>query len=164
MSRAKRLALIAAVVIAAAVAFIVLRPGDETEPTAVQTTESETGTQPAATTGTGAGSTSSETSSGPTTTETTPAPAPAPEVQRIRVRAGAPVGGVAEIQVRKGTPVRFVVVSDATEEVHVHGYDRSNPVAPGSPARFNFPATIEGVFEIELEHAGVEIARLVVTP
>ena len=48
-------------------------------------------------------------------------------------------------------------------------WDVEQDAAPGKPARFSFPATIEGVFEIEsheAEHAGKDalIARLVVEP
>jgi non-ribosomal peptide synthetase component F len=53
---------------------------------------------------------------------------------------------------------------DTTEEVHVHGYDVFADLAPGEPARLSFDASIEGVFEIELEHAHVQIAELTVEP
>ena len=56
---------------------------------------------------------------------------------------------------------------EITDDIHVHGYDLERSVAPGAPARFVFPADIEGVFEIEsheAEHHGQDalIARLVV--
>ncbi len=37
-------------------------------------------------------------------------------------------------------------------------------VAPGRPARFSFPAGLEGVFEIELEDVGLQVAELRVRP
>ena len=45
--------------------------------------------------------------------------------------------------------MRIVVSSDAADEIHLHGYDIEKNAAPGTPARFNFKANIEGVFEIE---------------
>jgi hypothetical protein len=58
----------------------------------------------------------------------------------------------------------IVVRSDVADEVHLHGYDISRDVAPGKPAQFKFNASIEGIFEIELEHRAVEIATLTVNP
>ena len=65
--------------------------------------------------------------------------------------------------------MRFVVISDAADDIHLHGYDIEKKVAPGQPARFRVKADLEGVFEIEshiAEDAGREplIARLVVEP
>ena len=66
--------------------------------------------------------------------------------------------------VRKPQRVELVVHSDVADEVHVHGYDLMRDVAPGSPARIGFAATIPGRFEIELEGRGVQIAELTVNP
>ena len=82
----------------------------------------------------------------------------------IRVSADKPVGGVQKLAVRKGERVRFSVSSDGPEEVHVHGYDLTAPVGPTTPARFDFAAEIEGIFEVELEGAGVPILSLTVNP
>ena len=38
------------------------------------------------------------------------------------------------------------------------------PLKAGGRVRFSFDATIEGIFEIELEHAGTQIGKLVVEP
>jgi len=62
-----------------------------------------------------------------------------------------------------------VVISDAPDDIHLHGYDIEKETAPGKPARFRIEADLEGVFEIEshvAEDAGREplIARLVVEP
>ncbi len=43
------------------------------------------------------------------------------------------------------------VTSDVADEVHVHGYDRTVPVAAGQTAEVTFVASIPGVFEVELE-------------
>jgi hypothetical protein len=52
------------------------------------------------------------------------------------------------------------------EEVHVHGYEIEKP-AEHSPVRLSFPATLDGVFEIELhklDHTEAPIAELHVNP
>jgi hypothetical protein len=87
-----------------------------------------------------------------------------PEVARIVVRNGQPVGGVQELEVAKGEDIRFVVESDVAEEVHLHGYDVAKDVEAGGEVSFDVPATIEGVFEVELEHSVVPLAEITVTP
>jgi len=82
----------------------------------------------------------------------------------IRVKGGAPVGGIKELSAKKGDTVRFEVVADVSEEVHTHGYDILENVAPGKPAVFDFPAKLEGVFEIELEQSATQIGKLTVSP
>jgi hypothetical protein len=82
----------------------------------------------------------------------------------IVVRGGSPVGGVKKLEFKSGERVRFAVRSDVGDEVHVHGYDRSSVVQAGGQVRFDFKANLEGVFEIELERRGVQIAELRVEP
>jgi len=48
--------------------------------------------------------------------------------------------------------------------VHLHGYDVEKPVGPQQPARYDLPATINGVFVIELEDAREQIGQLTVDP
>jgi heme/copper-type cytochrome/quinol oxidase subunit 2 len=63
--------------------------------------------------------------------------------------------------VNQGEQVTVHVTSDGVEdEVHVHGYDLSQDVAPGAPASITFKADIAGRFEIELEAAGTPIGEL----
>jgi hypothetical protein len=83
---------------------------------------------------------------------------------RVRVRDGAPIGGVQHVVAPQGGPVVVRVVSDVQDHVHVHGYDLMRDVAPGKPAVFRFDATIAGRFEIELEDRGTPIAELEVRP
>lgn len=89
---------------------------------------------------------------------------PAADVPVVRVRDLEPVGGVAKIRTTKGERVRFEVRSDVADEVHVHGFDLSKPVGPGRPARFSFVAELDGIFEVELEESGVEVAQIRVDP
>lgn len=104
----------------------------------------------------------------PTPAEPAPDTAPStpaePQPLRIETKGGKPIGGVAKITAKKDDVVRFIVVSDVAEEVHVHGYDLIENVGPGAPARFRFEATLEGIFEVELEHSGEQIVELRVEP
>ena len=63
---------------------------------------------------------------------------------KIVFRNGAPVGGVREIEVAKGDPVRFDVTPDVPAEVHVHGYELTKEVEAGQTAKLDFPATPGG--------------------
>jgi len=96
----------------------------------------------------------------PTTATTTAGAAP----HVIRIRGGKPVGGVHDITVKQGGRIRFTVLADAPEHVHLHGYDVEKPVGPQQPARYDLPATINGVFVIELEDAREQIGQLTVDP
>ncbi len=89
---------------------------------------------------------------------------PKPSIPVIAIENGKPVGGVAELEFAAGDRIRFEVKSDVADEVHVHGYDVIEEVESGGSVRFDFPATIEGVFEVELEGRAEPIAELRVTP
>lgn len=78
----------------------------------------------------------------------------------IHVVGGKPRGGVQAITVNKGQPVRFTVDSDVADEVHVHGYNFHKDVQKGGRVSFNFPAKIDGIFDIELESRSEQIASL----
>lgn len=107
-------------------------------------------------------STTDSTTTVTTTTETTP-PSAGPTEIRIVVVNGAPKGGIVRETVDKGDRVVLVVRSDVADHVHLHGYDVMRDVAPGSPARLPFKATIPGRFEVELEDRGVPIADITVS-
>jgi heme/copper-type cytochrome/quinol oxidase subunit 2 len=82
----------------------------------------------------------------------------------IVVEDGAPVGGVEELTYNAGEPIRFRVESDVADEVHFHGYDVGKEVAAGGTVNFAVPATIPGIFEVELEDAKEQIAEVTVEP
>lgn len=84
----------------------------------------------------------------------------------IHLRGGNPVGGVGDLTVTSGDPVRFKVTSDIDGAVHVHGYDDEKSIKAGGSVSFDFPAKLEGAFEVELHHGGGEntIADLKVEP
>lgn len=73
-------------------------------------------------------------------------------------------GGVRKLTSRQGDQVRFRVRSDADDQVHVHGYNIERALKAGQPQTIAFRATINGVFEIELHHANVQIGQLTVEP
>jgi hypothetical protein len=130
------------VLAAAVVLFIVLSSGSDDGSSTQQTTRTST----------------NGTSSGAT--------AAAGNQQRytIIVKNAKPLGGVKKLVYKKGEQVRFVVRSDVTDEIHVHGYNRLSDVRAGGSVRFDFPAKLEGVFDIELEQRGEQIAELRVNP
>ena len=93
--------------------------------------------------------------SGSTTTDTAPAK-PEPVVLGP--------GKVQKIKVQKGDQVRFEARSPTDNEVHVHGYDILKDAPAGKTIEISFPADIEGIFEIEFEQTGEQIAELEVRP
>ncbi len=150
-SRGARAALAALAIGVVVVLFIVLRDGDgdDGESTTAQTTTTTT-TEPAG--------------SGGAEKPEKPEKPDKPEVATIVVKGGKPAGGVQELEFTKGDAIRFVVESDVDEEVHLHGYDVSEDVTAGGKVAFDVPATLEGVFEVELEHSVVPIAEITVNP
>jgi hypothetical protein len=86
------------------------------------------------------------------------------EVATIVIKNGKPVGGIKQLTYNEGERVRFKVDSDVSDEVHMHGYDIMKDVRAGGSVSFDFPATIEGVFEAELEGRKEQILELTVNP
>jgi FtsP/CotA-like multicopper oxidase with cupredoxin domain len=90
-------------------------------------------------------------------------------VQTLNVdTSGNPVGGVKTLTYNKGDQVQLRVVLAAPEEaVHVHGYEYEKP-AQHSPVDFNFPAKLDGVFDVEVHKlhgsGDAQIASLQVNP
>jgi hypothetical protein len=85
-------------------------------------------------------------------------------VPTIVVKNGKPVGGVQDLTYNEGDQIHFKVKSDVSDEVHVHGYDLMKDVKAGGTIAFDFRATIEGVFEAELEGRKEQIIELRVNP
>jgi len=100
------------------------------------------------------------------TTQTSTAEVPVGPTASIVVQGGKPVGGVKDVEVTKGDKVTLQVSSDAAGEVHVHGYEIEKEVEAGGTVEVSFPATLDGVFEVELHLDGSEaqIAELTVQP
>ncbi len=159
--RARKVALIAASLGLMVSLFLALRPQEEDEPAA--TTSTAAATTAPATTATATTTAPATTTEPPPATTTKPSPPP-PQTIRIVVAGGRPVGGIRRATIEQGTRVVLVVVSDVSDHVHLHGYDVMVDVAPGSPGRLPFRATVPGRFEVELEDRGILLADLEVRP
>ena len=124
--------------------FFFLRPGDE---------------EPASTT-----------SPAPTVTATgtpseTPEPTPSATLDAIEIEVEeGRVEGPGTIEVEQGDRVAIEIKADVEDEVHVHGYDLFADVRPEREVTITFRASIPGVFEVELENAGLLLTRLEVGP
>ncbi|HZH25467.1 MAG TPA: hypothetical protein VEY49_11215 [Solirubrobacteraceae bacterium] len=148
MSRAQRLGFLAVAALIAVLA-VVLLSGSGNEPQRAATGDQATATPSAA----------ADAEPGvpvPVTPEPTATPKPAPPL--------VTPGKFAQLRFTEGETIRFRVRADTTDHVHVHGYDLMKDVEPGRTVTFSFPASITGIFEVELEDAGEEIARLRVDP
>jgi heme/copper-type cytochrome/quinol oxidase subunit 2 len=78
----------------------------------------------------------------------------------VYVVGGKPKGGVQTLTYNKGQQVAFTVSSDVADEIHVHGFDLMQNVAKNGKVTFSFPASEQGVYEVELESRGEQIASL----
>lgn len=85
-------------------------------------------------------------------------------IPTIVVHDDKPVNGIERLEYEAGETIRFKVESDKAEEVHLHGYDVMKDVPAGGSVTFVVPAEIEGIFEAEMEGAGVQIAEIRVNP
>ncbi len=81
-------------------------------------------------------------------------------VVAVRVAAGKVVPPTHRVDVPMGQRVRLQVDSDVADEVHVHGYDLKQDVAPSAPATVEFVADQPGLFEVELEEARLQLVQL----
>ena len=78
--------------------------------------------------------------------------------------ADGEVTGPGQAEVTQGQPVRITVTADVSDEVHLHGYDLHADVTPDEPGVIAFTADAAGVFEVELEGAGLLLFELTVSP
>jgi len=147
MSRGQRLTFLGIAAVIAVVAVVLLAGGsgdDSDEPSTAASTP--TPTETAATGGASADETA------------TPTPKPKPKPPLLQA------GKEQALNYKEGETVRFRVVNDEAEEVHVHGYDIKQELEPGKVETVSFKATITGIFEIELEGSGTLLAQLKVVP
>ena len=106
--------------------------------------------------------TTTSTTAGTTTTVST-STTTAQEVPRIKVEDGVKTEGLDTLSVRVGETVRFEVAADVADEIHVHGFDLHFDTVPGEEVLVEFVADATGIFEVELEAAGLHILDLEVT-
>ena len=99
---------------------------------------------------TGAGSATTEAAAGAQTVQVA---VTGTKVQTAERRVKVPLDG----------KVRLEVTADRADEVHLHGYDRKVDTSPGKPAVLEFTADVPGVFEVELEEAGLKLVELQVS-
>jgi hypothetical protein len=90
---------------------------------------------------------------------TTPVP-PAGQQLAVQVAGGKVTGDTGRVPVPVGDHVTLTITSDVADAVHVHGYDLTTALTPGTPAELTFDATIPGVFEVELHEAGTVLLSL----
>jgi hypothetical protein len=102
-----------------------------------------------------ASSPASEASAGSTTAST-----PAGRRIEVTVAAGEVSGDTGRIPVPAGEQVTLVVTGDVADEIHLHGYDLTATLSPGTPAELVFDATVPGVFEVELHESGTVLLTL----
>ena len=144
MPRALRIPLAIAALLAAVVAFVVLRPQDDARaPDAASAPAAKT---PAAR------SRAAE--------DAAPTPSPTPRPKPPLLTAASPK----RLSVEKGETVRFRVRHPSPEELHVHGYDITRELPAGRTVSVEFRADLEGIFEIELEHSHTPLGTLRVEP
>ena len=98
-------------------------------------------------------------SGSPRPATTPPAVGPV-QVVEITYSRGAVQGGVSRTPVQLGRKVRLVVHSDVADEIHVHGYDLKAEVPANGVGTLEFVADRSGVFEVELESRGAQLAQL----
>jgi hypothetical protein len=160
LSNLQRLAIVVGAIVVLVVAYVVISGGDDeksggsTQPAASQPSSNQS-TEAGATDTSGSGTSS-------TGTATEPAAPPAPPT--VRVVDAKPQGGIKKLNFDKGDQIRFRVVSDTADEIHVHGYDLMKDVAKGGSVTFSFKGSIDGRFVVELEDHGEQIAELDVQP
>jgi plastocyanin len=69
----------------------------------------------------------------------------------------------ATVKVKAGQTVLVTAVSDAADELHIHGYDKELALTPGKTTSVKFTADMKGTFEIETHESGKLVAKLVVS-
>ncbi len=97
-----------------------------------------------------------------TTVAPTAAPQPAGTIIDLEVTDGQITGGARREAARLGEEVTIRVSGNSADHVHVHGYDLFLHLTEGA-GELVFTADIPGVFEIELEEAGITLIQLEVS-
>jgi hypothetical protein len=153
LSGRQRAALIVGAIAVLVVAYVLIQGGSDDD--------KDNAATPAAQTTQSTQSAPSTTSTPSASTEEAPAE---PAIPTVRVVDAKPQGGVRKLEFDKGDQIRFKVVSDTADEIHVHGYDLMKDVEQGGSVSFSFKGSIDGRFVVELEDHGEQIAELDVEP
>ena len=72
-------------------------------------------------------------------------------------------GGQAVVKAKPGQTVRITAVSDVSESLHVHGYDKTLDLKPGKPGSVEFKTSTKGIFEVETHESGKLVFKLQVS-
>jgi hypothetical protein len=144
------------------VAFVLLRPGgdDETQPTAATSPTiapspsdgHDAGSSDAGATPTDGSDDSTGDGSGTSHED--------PVVFEVK---DGKVTGPKQVVIEQGDVLHAWVTADAADEVHVHGFDLHFDVVPGEPTHVEVAGTAAGIYEVELEEAGLLLFTLKVT-
>ena len=154
MSRNQRMALLAAAALIAVAAFLAVRPGEEDPTTASNSRPTSPSQAPNDAPADHAAESGEATSDAADAAQRTPRPKPPLLV----------AGQERTLTYQKDDTVRFRVRHPSREEVHVHGYDVSKDIPAGRTVTVSFPAQLEGIFEVELEHSGTPLGSIRVEP
>jgi hypothetical protein len=157
LSGAQRAGIVIGAVVVLIVAYLLIQGGGDDS-------SKDTASTPAATSGTASTPTSSTPTSSTPNSSTPTSSTAAPSTPTVRVVNAKPQGGVQKLDFNKGDRIRFTVVSDTADEIHVHGYDLMKDVTKGGSVTFDFKGSIDGRFVVELEDHGEQIAELDVQP
>lgn len=141
MGRGGRIAILAALAVAAVALFIVLSGSDDDGDS-------------------GSGADTAQTTTGAETA------AQSPPFDVVEMRSGEPVGGVQRLTYAQGDRIRIEVkLDEPQEDVHIHGYEQEK-LNPSGTVRFDFPARLDGIYELEAHgpSGDVVLAEIVVNP
>lgn len=86
------------------------------------------------------------------------------EIFEIRMRDGKVVSGSTVLEAHEGDEIILKIVTDRSDEVHLHGYDLHADLVPGETTTLAFTATRTGRFGMELHRSHDELGALEVYP
>jgi hypothetical protein len=153
-SNAARLGIGVAAIAVVVILFVVLKGNDDDNSSTTAPTTTAASEQ------SGSGQSNSNAGSGQSGSESSGDT----DIPTIEVKDAQPVGGIQDLTFTEGDDIRFRVDSDVSDEIHFHGYDVGEDVKAGGSVEFDVPATITGVFEVELESRATQIAEITVNP
>jgi hypothetical protein len=96
--------------------------------------------------------------------QATPERSPRQHVFEINIRNGKPVSGLALLKAHEGDEIILKIVSDLSDELHLHGYDLHADLVPGETTTLAFTATRTGHFGMEMHRSHTELGALEVYP
>lgn len=93
-----------------------------------------------------------------------PEPSARQDVFEFNVQNGKIVSGSAVLPAHEGDEITLKIISDRSDEVHLHGYDLRAHIVPGETATIAFTASLTGRFGLEMHKAHIELSTLEVYP